>query len=135
MKKIILILSLFIVVIGCQNKDETPSTIYVNGDIITMETNAPVYTEAVVEQNGKIVFVGTKEDAEKQYANLTEVDLQGKTMLPGFIDPHSHFEKISNTKGQLDLNPPPVGDITNIAQILEKWTKAWTVSRWGATRK
>ena len=51
--------------------------------LLTMEGDEPTYVEAVVEQDGKIIFAGTKENAVKNLAGKSiEVDLKGKTMLP-----------------------------------------------------
>ncbi len=73
------------------NSPDAADAIYYGGDIITMEGDSANYTEAVVVKNGKIVFVGSKADAEKLKDDSTVMnDLQGKTMLPGFIDPHVH---------------------------------------------
>lgn len=47
-----------------------------------------------------------------------KIDLKGYTMLPGFIDPHSHFGMVSNTMGQVDLNPAPVGKVKTINDIV-----------------
>lgn len=65
--------------------------IYYNGDILTMAGNTPDYVEALVSQSGKIVFAGKLSEAEKLFKNSSKIDLKGKTLLPGFIDPHSHF--------------------------------------------
>lgn len=76
-----------------ENSNNTMSseqTIYYGGDIITMEGDAPEYVEAVVRDKEKIVFVGSKAEAEKQYSDATKYDLKGKTLMPGFIEPHLH---------------------------------------------
>jgi len=66
-------------------------TLYYGGDIVTMEGDSPHYVEAVMERDGKIIFAGKKADAVNNFAGKTvEVDLQGKTMMPGFIEPHAH---------------------------------------------
>jgi hypothetical protein len=66
-------------------------TIYYGGDIITMEGDKPTYVEAVMERDGKIIYAGKKSGAVNNFAGKTvEVDLKGKTMLPGFIEPHAH---------------------------------------------
>ena len=71
-------------------------TFYVNGKIITMnESN--LYAEAVCVENGRIVSVGEYNEIIKLQEEPDEViDLQGKTMLPGFIDAHSHFVGAAN---------------------------------------
>lgn len=96
------------------------SKLFFNGDIITMNSDTPEYAEAVVEQNGTIVFVGSRKDAETKYPEAEKTDLKGKTLLPGFIDPHSHFGMVSNSMGQVDLNPEPVGTVTNIPDIAKR---------------
>lgn len=95
------------------------SQLFYNGDILTMEGDSPKYAESVVAQAGKIVFVGSKSEADLKYKKSVKIDLKGKTLLPGFIDPHSHFGMVSNTMGQVDLNPEPVGKIKNIDDILQ----------------
>jgi predicted amidohydrolase YtcJ len=65
-------------------------TIYYGGNIITMEGDKPNYVEVVVQDQGKIVFVGNKSDALKQFSSAEQYDLKGKTMMPGFIEPHAH---------------------------------------------
>ena len=94
------------------------ATIYYNGNIITMEGDQPQLAQALVTQNGKIAYVGSLKQAQDNYKNAATVDLQHQTLLPGFIDPHSHFGLVSNTMGQVDLSAPPIGKIDNIDKML-----------------
>ena len=66
------------------------ATIYHNGDIVTMEGAEAIYAEAVVEQDGKIVFAGNEDQAKKEYPDAIEFDLKGQTLVPGLIEPHLH---------------------------------------------
>jgi len=76
---------------GANTADDQHQTLYFGGDIITMEGNEPTYVEAVIERDGKIIYAGEKSAAVNNFAGKTlEVDLQGKTMMPGFIEPHAH---------------------------------------------
>ena len=97
---------------------DSSAVVYYNGDIITMEGDKPQMVEAVVTKGGKIAYVGSLDEAQSKYANAAQVDLKDQTLLPGFIDPHSHFGMVSNTVGQADLNPPPVCKIDSIDKIL-----------------
>lgn len=64
--------------------------LFFNGDIITMEGEGDV-VQAVLVADGKIKAVGTYDDVAAQKGTDCElVDLQGKTLMPAFIDPHSH---------------------------------------------
>ena len=89
-------------------------TIYYNGTILTMR-DAELYTEAVCVENGRILATGTLEDMMQYKTQDDEmVDLQGKTMLPGFIDAHSHFVGAANAMTQCDLS-----ECTSFSQIVE----------------
>lgn len=93
-KNIVSIISVVFCVCGSVvNAGSKPleQTLYYGGDIITMEGDAPSYVEAVIERDGKIIYAGTKSGAVNDFAGKTiEVNLQGKTMMPGFIEPHAH---------------------------------------------
>ena len=45
----------------------------------------------LVDDEGRIAFVGPLEEARKRAEGAEEVDLGGAAVLPGLIDPHSHF--------------------------------------------
>lgn len=132
MKTYLILLLLTLIMFSCNHKKSTDNSVesdtnspqlYHNGSIITMKGDRPEYVEAVVTENGKIAFVGTLAEAEKNYSGANKIDLDGKAMLPGFIDPHSHFGNVSNAMGQIDLNPPPVGGIESIDDIKQKLKK------------
>ncbi len=65
--------------------------IITGGPIVTMEGDQPTTVEAIVVDDGRITFVGSKADALKQQAEGTVLkDLGGRTLMPGFIDGHAH---------------------------------------------
>ncbi|NRB36914.1 MAG: amidohydrolase family protein [Pseudomonadales bacterium] len=99
---------------------EQKATLYFGGDILTMQGDTPSYVEAVVEKNGKIIFVGDKSAADKIAIHAKKVDLQGKTMLPGFLDAHSHFMSAILMVNQINVAAPPVGTAKNIPDIIAK---------------
>lgn len=71
--------------------------LYFNGTIITVNENQST-VEAVLIENGKIIKVGSKDEVFELKDSETElVDLEGKTMLPGFIDSHSHITAVAQT--------------------------------------
>lgn len=64
--------------------------LYINGAIYTVNENEP-WVEAVATGGNKIVYAGDKEGAAAFCDDSTEIiDLDGKMMLPGFIDGHCH---------------------------------------------
>lgn len=95
------------------DKSEQGAIMYYNGDIITMESDSVQYAEAVVVQDSKIFFVGSKEDAMKLAGKGHQmVDLQGKTLIPGFIDAHGHMVYFG--KNLMDQSLTGVKDIPEL---------------------
>ena len=65
-------------------------TIFVHGTIFTVDAKRP-WAQAVSIRDGRIVFVGANDDALRFRGPETRVvDLAGRLVLPGFIDPHNH---------------------------------------------
>jgi len=70
---------------------ETADKLYFNGTILTMEGDKPTYVEAVATKGKKILKTGQLTELKKWVGEKTEsVDLEGNTMLPGFVEPHLH---------------------------------------------
>ena len=79
-----------------------PRNIYFGGPILTMEE--PVYAQALVEDGGVIRYVGDRETAlELAGPQARKIDLEGRTMMPAFLDPHSHFMACANAMLQVQL--------------------------------
>ena len=50
--------------------------------------------------------------------------MEGMTMMPGFIDPHSHFPNAGNNDlFYVDLNSPPIGKINTLDELIAKLDK------------
>ncbi len=84
--------------------------LYYNGTILTMELDE--YTEAVLTEEGKIKKTGSFEELKKNTKHANLVNLQGKTMMPGFIDAHSHFSQVTNSFLQVSAD-----EINNIHEL------------------
>ena len=68
----------------------TADLIFFNGKIYTVNEQQP-WAEAVAVKNGEIVAVGNLADINSWRGKSTkQQDLQGKMLLPGFIDSHAH---------------------------------------------
>ena len=66
--------------------------LYKNGDILLMSGDRAKYAECVVTEDERILHVGDLSQATHLLArpDITEVDLAGQCLMPGFIDPHIH---------------------------------------------
>ena len=105
---------------GCapRTSDET-AAVYTGGDILTLAGEAPAYVEALAVKDGKIVAAGTQAEARKAAGpGARTVDLKGGVLMPGFIDAHSHLLNYADSLVQANLNPPPVGGVSSVADIV-----------------
>jgi predicted amidohydrolase YtcJ len=76
-----------------QNAD----TILVNGKILTVDRQFST-REAIAIRDGRIMAVGSNSDVRKQAGPKTRViDLQGRSVIPGFIDSHIHAIRAGQT--------------------------------------
>lgn len=132
--------------------EKLATTVYHNGTIYTVtedfhkpsQLDKPDTAEVVATLDGKIVFVGSESEARAKgllnAANVGNiVDLKGKTMLPGFIDGHSHFPEQGKVDlFQANLNSAPIGKMNSIEDYIvalkeraDKTPEGMLVSGWG----
>lgn len=87
-------------------------TLFLNGKILTMSGDGRA--QAVGVAGGKVAAVGEEREIRAGHAAATKVvDLEGKTMLPGFEDAHAHIWKL----GQLLTTALDLRGVTSIAVI------------------
>jgi predicted amidohydrolase YtcJ len=96
-------------------------TILVNGNVITVEHEQPT-AEAVAIKGDKIMYVGSNADVRSCAGKNTQViDVQGKTVLPGFIEPHTHFMSFGIRLRMVNVRTPPNNNIEDVlARIRER---------------
>ena len=120
-----------LVLCACSKPGAAPAmtgvTVYSGGDLLTMAGAEPAYAEALAVRDGKILAVGTRAEVAKAAGSgAAQVDLAGKTLVPGFIDAHSHLLNYADSLVQADLNPPPIGGVTKLADIVAALQKLKT---------
>jgi predicted amidohydrolase YtcJ len=92
--------------------------IVTNAVIETMDLDFP-RADTVVLTGERILALGTKGKLNGLITSHTEtIDLNGRTVLPGFIDAHLHFRALAESLVTLNLSPE--SGISNIPQIREK---------------
>lgn len=96
-------------------------TILVNANVITVEDELPS-AEAVAVKDGRIMYVGSNEAVRGCAGEKTAVlDVGGKTVLPGFIEPHTHFMSFGVRLRMVNVRTPPNDSIEDVlARIRER---------------
>jgi predicted amidohydrolase YtcJ len=94
------------------------ATLFVNGDIITVNDKQPL-VEALVVRDGKIAGVGSRDEMSAIAGKDAVIrDLKGKSLLPGFIDSHGHFTYTNRLQLSANVSSPPVGSAETIADVI-----------------
>ncbi len=118
---ILTIVGSMVLVAGCSQPapNLAADTIYTGGDIVTVNDAQPA-VEALAVKDGRILAVGTRADIERAHKRKTTtiVDLAGKTMVPAFLDPHSHYINSLTMANQVNVFAPPAGPGKDVASIV-----------------
>ena len=93
------------------------TTLYFGGPIVTLEE--PRYAQALVERGGRIAYVGDREEAERLAGpGARRVDLEGRALLPAFVDPHSHLLACAYARLQV-----PLGECAGWGEIADRLSR------------
>ena len=93
------------------------TTLYFGGPIVTLEE--PQYAQALVERGGRIAYVGEREEAERLAGpGARRVDLEGRALLPAFLDPHSHLLACAYARLQV-----PLGECAGWGEITDRLSR------------
>ena len=93
------------------------TTLYFGGPIVTLEE--PQYAQALVERGGRIAYVGNREEAEQLAGpGARRVDLEGRALLPAFVDPHSHLLACAYARLQV-----PLGECAGWGEIADRLSR------------
>ena len=97
-----LILALLFTLLFLEMPDQTADTLYFNANVYAMDADG-TRAEAIAVKGERILGVGTTEELQKRFTVKESVDLEGKTILPGFIDAHAHLLSLGFSRMTLDL--------------------------------
>ena len=139
-KYFLLCINIILILIGCESKHA--DMVIHNGTIYTMSDYNPI-AETVIVKDGKIMNVGNQINYRSYIGEKTKIlDLNGATMIPGFIEGHGHFMGLGYAKMRLDLSVVESYDelVDMVAETVEKappgeWIlgRGWHQSKWYPT--
>lgn len=109
-------LAVLVAATGAAAAAERADAIYDGGVILTMAGPEPERVESLAVKDGRIAFAGPAlEAAAFAGPDTRRIDLEGRTLLPGFIDTHGHFVYFG--KNLVDAN---LFGCANVAEVLER---------------
>src|ERR1700722_14890188 len=93
---------------GAARATEPADLVLFNGKVLTVDGKFSIRS-AVAVKDGKIIAVGGREVA-RHYTASQRIDLQGRVLMPGFIDTHLHLTGLSHR----DIEPAKARSIVAI---------------------
>lgn len=122
------LLLLTMVLAGCSQPIPADLLIF-GGTIYTHPDSAAV--EALVVHEGKVVGRGMEASMRQKFTADRELNLEGATALPGFIDAHSHFIGLAKFFMEVDLVGATSEEevIERISTWAEQHPTGWIIGR------
>jgi predicted amidohydrolase YtcJ len=102
--------------------DNMADFILYNGKVVTVDSNFSL-AQAVAVKNGKIIAVGTNDQILALAMDKTErIDLQGKTLLPGLTESHSHLTQAAESDyfGEIYIPPSIEALLNHVAKRVQE---------------
>jgi predicted amidohydrolase YtcJ len=103
-----------------------------HGHIVTMDEGGKVI-ETMAVRDGRILAIGDGDALADCVSTRTQVlDLEGRTVLPGLIDVHTHVMEWvkSLVRGEIDAGYPSVHSIAEIEQAVAERAAALPPGQW-----
>ncbi|MEZ4416285.1 MAG: amidohydrolase [Gemmatimonadota bacterium] len=124
---------------SCAPTGRTADLVLTNGHVVTADDERPE-VQAVAVSGHTILDVGSNEEMAAYVGDGTEVvDLQGRLMIPGFIEGHGHFLSLGRSRMILDLTSATSWDeiVAMVAAAAERaapgeWIngRGWHQEKW-----
>ena len=104
--------------LGAIARGERPAELYLRGGSLLNVFTGEIYPAHVAIAGERIAYVGLREDMVG--ARTRVVDVEGRVLVPGYIDPHVHPANLV-TPSAFARHVLPLGTTTVVADTLQFW--------------
>jgi predicted amidohydrolase YtcJ len=120
--------------VGCgrqsQHEADSDTTVFVNGTVIPVDAAFSEH-EALAISGNKILAVGKRDDVLAAAGRgARTIDLAGRVVLPGFIEPHMHFALMAGFGFVEDVGPFRYPTFANALEALRRIAAAAGPDEW-----
>jgi len=118
-----------LLLLSCKSKMEVDLIIH-NAKIYTVDDDFSI-AEAFAVKDGKILTSGSSAEILNSYSTNEIIDVEGKPVYPGFIDPHCHFLGYGKFLQQVNLVGTKSFDevVKKISEHHQKNNAPWIIGR------
>lgn len=107
--------------------NNSDTSIYINGRIFTADDENP-HADSMIVSDGRIRWVGKQEELPETQG--TVVDLNGRRVIPGFVDAHMHPVMLADFSKQITIMPPAVNSIEDLVLAIRERRESQGPDRW-----
>ncbi|MGM0437418.1 MAG: amidohydrolase [Bacillota bacterium] len=104
---------------------------FYNGKIFTSNPEQKTANSMFIADS-KIVWIGNEKEFNKKFINdeYKKINLEGKRILPGFIDPHMHAIYLARDASKIACLPPNINSIADLKKRIEEKKKGLDKGEW-----
>lgn len=100
---------------------------FINGNIFTSNRDMP-WAEAFIVKDGNILWIGSEKNMPE--VDCHKLDLQGKRVIPGFVDCHMHPVILADCAQKISCLPPAVSSIEELVAAIREQAKSKKPGEW-----
>ncbi len=112
---------------SCAPTKKPVDLIIYNAKIYSVDTNFSVY-ESFAVKNGKFIALGSNDEILNTYSAKEKIDLEGKSVYPGFYDAHCHFYGYGLSLQNVDLRGTKSFD--EVLERVQKFAETHPDNEW-----
>ncbi|SHK72433.1 amidohydrolase [Rhodothermus profundi] len=114
MKYAYILLAMGAMLVSTRQAQGQADYVLINGRLYTVDPAQPV-AEAMAVRGDRILMVGTTAQLTDVYPDAPHIDLEGRVVVPGFIDAHAHLMGLGLNRMRADLT-----GTRSVQEILER---------------
>lgn len=105
-------------------------TLFVDANGYTLDAKHQLlrFQAMAIDDAGRVLATGSTALLRKKYGNAKQIDLAGKTLLPGLIDAHGHIFSLGLSESQLSLRA--TNNLSEAQQAIAQYSLKYPKHQW-----
>ena len=117
-----------ILISACLSAQADTLLVGANGYTLDASNKLLRFQAMAIDDAGRVIATGSNTQLRKKYATATQIDLGGKTLLPGLIDAHGHIFGLGFSESQLSLRA--TNNLAEAQQAIAQYALKYPKHQW-----